>query len=86
MKKNKTSKRKILEQIKYFRNSLDTLEHNLNELHEIVDTMPTRQLDEDNDEDEQWIKNFMNNLQELGAEASCIESYTEAIERIFTGE
>lgn len=84
MKKNKTPKRKILEQIKYFRASLDNLEYNLNELHEMVDTMPTRQLDADEDED--VVENFMNKLQELGDEASCIESYTNEIERIFTGE
>lgn len=88
MKKNKSPKKLIREQIGFLRVSLQTLEDNLNELDELVDVLPSRQLDVD-DENEattELIENFMNKLQEVSDDTCCLDSYTNEIERIFTGE
>lgn len=83
-KKLKSPKKLILEQIKYFRIALDNLEYNVEEFEQTVNRIPSHQLDADEDDD--FIEEFMSKLQELGDDASCINSYVEEIERIFTGE
>lgn len=78
------NKKKILEQIKFLRSAIQTLDYAIDEFEEIVGDMPNRQLDIDLDED--CVIDFENKLAELGDESSCIESYLRKVSQLFYGK
>lgn len=87
MKKSNTCsgpKKKILEQIKFYRAALENAQNNLDGFEGMVIDLPNRQLDADDDEES--VKLFGRALQELCDDSSCMNSYAEKMHDLFYGD